>query len=85
MNSQEFVTWMKGFVEASNHYSLTPKSWETLKAKLNEVEDKKYVDKMGTAEPYATQIDSALLAMYSANTTSTVESKSQTEKKVLHD
>lgn len=39
MTSSEFVIWLKGFVEASNNYNLTPAAWESLKEKLKEVVD----------------------------------------------
>jgi hypothetical protein len=40
MTSQEFIIWMKGFVSAAHDYTPTPKQWDTLKEKLEEVEDK---------------------------------------------
>lgn len=40
MTSKEFVFWMKGFMEACNDYTATPKQWDTIKEKLLEVEDK---------------------------------------------
>lgn len=39
MTSKEYVIWLKGFVEACNEYSPTPKQWDTLKDKLAEVKD----------------------------------------------
>lgn len=37
MTPQEFVTWFKGFVAASNSYNVTPAQWETVKEKLSQV------------------------------------------------
>lgn len=37
MTSKEFVIWLKGFVEGSHHYNLTPSAWETLKETLKKV------------------------------------------------
>ena len=39
MNSQEFVIWLKGFTEACNDFTATPKQWDRIKEVLNEVED----------------------------------------------
>ena len=39
MTSKEYVIWLHGFVEACNEYAPTPKQWDTLKDKLNEVAD----------------------------------------------
>jgi hypothetical protein len=39
MTSQEFVTWMRGFVAGSNNYNLTPKGWDEVKEKLSAVND----------------------------------------------
>jgi len=39
MTSQEFVTWLKGFTEACNDYTATPKQWDRIKEVLYEVED----------------------------------------------
>jgi hypothetical protein len=38
MNSQEFILWLKGFVDAVNGIP-TQNQWETLKEKLAEVKD----------------------------------------------
>ncbi len=37
MTPNEFVIWMKGFAEAANNFTLTPKQWDDVKDKLNEV------------------------------------------------
>ena len=39
MNSQEFVTWLKGFTEGVHEYNITPKQWDLLKERLAEVND----------------------------------------------
>ena len=39
MSTQEFVTWLRGFVAGSSKYNLTPEGWDLLKDKLNEVVD----------------------------------------------
>jgi hypothetical protein len=40
MTSHEFVLWLKGFTEGVHEFNVTPKQWETLKDKLEKVEDK---------------------------------------------
>jgi hypothetical protein len=40
MTSSEFVLWLKGFTEGVHEYNITPKQWDLLKQKLEEVEDK---------------------------------------------
>lgn len=39
MTSKEFVIWLKGFVAASSTYNVTPKQWDDIKDKLEEVND----------------------------------------------
>lgn len=39
MTSQEFIFWLKGFVEACHEYQPTPKQWDSLKDQLEEVSD----------------------------------------------
>ena len=39
MTSQEFVIWMKGFMEACNDFTATPKQWDRIKEVLYEVDD----------------------------------------------
>lgn len=41
MTPEQFVLWMQGFVEGSNAYNLTPAGWDTVKAKLKEVQEGK--------------------------------------------
>jgi hypothetical protein len=43
MNSNEFIMWLKGFVEACNDFAPTPKQWDSIKEKLQEVSDNKSV------------------------------------------
>jgi hypothetical protein len=39
MTSKEFVIWMKGFMEACNDYTATPKQWDRIKEELEKVTD----------------------------------------------
>jgi hypothetical protein len=39
MTSYEFVIWLRGFTEACNEYTATPKQWDKIKEVLNEVQD----------------------------------------------
>lgn len=39
MDSKSFVIWMKGFMEACNEFTATPKQWDRIKEVLYEVED----------------------------------------------
>lgn len=39
MNSEQFVIWLKGFTEACNDYTPTPKQWDRIKEVLDDVED----------------------------------------------
>lgn len=48
MTSSEFVIWFKGFTEACNDFTATPKQWDRIKEVLNEVED--YNDNPGLDE-----------------------------------
>jgi hypothetical protein len=43
MTPQEFVIWLRGFVEGSNNYNLTPKAWDKLKEVLEQVKIEKYI------------------------------------------
>jgi hypothetical protein len=38
MTPREFVIWLKGFVQAANNFSATPKQWDDLKDQLSKVE-----------------------------------------------
>ncbi len=37
MTPNEFVIWLKGFIQASNKYNVTPKQWDDIKDQLNKV------------------------------------------------
>ena len=39
MISSEFIVWLKGFTEACNDFTPTPKQWDRIKEVLNEVQD----------------------------------------------
>ena len=39
MTSRDFVIWMKGFMEACNDFTATPKQWDRIKEVLYEVDD----------------------------------------------
>jgi len=48
MISRDFVIWLRGFTEACNDYTATPKQWDHIKEVLNEVQD--YNDNPGIDE-----------------------------------
>lgn len=48
MTSRDFVIWLKGFTEACNDYTATPKQWDRIKEVLEDVED--YDDNPGIDE-----------------------------------
>jgi hypothetical protein len=39
MTSKEFTLWLKGFTEGVHEYNITPKQWDLLKEKLEQVKD----------------------------------------------
>ena len=39
MTSRDFTIWLKGFMEACNDYTATPKQWDRIKEVLEDVED----------------------------------------------
>ena len=45
MKSKEFILWLRGFTEGVHEYNITPKQWDLLKEKLEEVSDE---PKIGT-------------------------------------
>ena len=47
MTSREFVLWLKGFTEGVHEYNITPKQWDLLKEKLEQVKDNKFVETPG--------------------------------------
>ena len=38
MTSNEFVIWLKGFTQAANNFTCTPKQWDDIKEQLDKVE-----------------------------------------------
>jgi hypothetical protein len=48
MTSKEFVIWLKGFTEGVHDFNVTPKQWDLLKSKLDEVNDHPYSISVGT-------------------------------------
>lgn len=42
MSDSEFIQWLKGFVEGVHHYNLSPKQWDFLKEKLNQVKPESF-------------------------------------------
>jgi len=39
MTSKEYVIWLKGFTEGVHEFNITPKQWDLLKEKLEQVDD----------------------------------------------
>lgn len=39
MTSQEYTQWLKGFLDAIDNYAITKKQFDSIRAKLKEVED----------------------------------------------
>jgi hypothetical protein len=48
MTSKEFIIWLKGFTEGVHDFNITPKQWDLLKSKLDEVNDHPYSISVGT-------------------------------------
>lgn len=48
MTSKEFVIWMRGFMEACNDYTATPKQWDRIKEELEKVNDNDIVRGIGS-------------------------------------
>ena len=46
MTSKEFTIWLKGFTEGVHEFNITPKQWDLLKEKLEQVSDE---ERIGTA------------------------------------
>jgi len=38
MKEVDFINWLKGFTQGVHHYGISPKQWDFLKQKLEEVE-----------------------------------------------
>jgi len=47
MTPTEFVVWLKGFSQAANSFTLTPKQWDDIKEQLDKV-------KVDNIKPYWT-------------------------------
>jgi hypothetical protein len=43
MTSKEFVLWLKGFTEGVHEFNITPKQWDLLKEKLEQVKDEERI------------------------------------------
>ena len=43
MTSKEFVLWLKGFTDGVHEFNITPKQWDTLKEKLEQVSDEERI------------------------------------------
>jgi hypothetical protein len=43
MTSKEFIIWLRGFTEGVHEYNITPKQWDLLKERLEEVENEKSI------------------------------------------
>ena len=43
MTSKEFVLWLKGFTEGVHEFNITPKQWDLLKEKLEQVSDEERI------------------------------------------
>ena len=39
MTSNEFVIWLKGFVQAAPNFTLTPKQWDDIREQLDKVKE----------------------------------------------
>ena len=51
MTSKEFVIWLKGFTEGVHDFNVTPKQWDLLKERLEEVSDEEdFVETPGMFE-----------------------------------
>jgi hypothetical protein len=40
MTANDFVIWLKGFAQAANNFTLTPKQWDDIREQLDKVNDK---------------------------------------------
>lgn len=73
MTSQEFITWLKGVVSASNEYAPTPQQWDLIKDELSKVSDKP------TVPPYDDSLS------YFSWVSTTMNKQSSEDKKLLND
>jgi hypothetical protein len=55
MTSSEFVQWLKGFTEGVHEYAITPKQWDLLKERLEEVYDNEFVETPSTFQDHTLQ------------------------------
>lgn len=55
MTSQEFIIWLRGFTEGVHEFNVTPKQWDLLKDRLEEVEDNHFVEQPGTFQDHSLQ------------------------------
>jgi len=39
MTPNEFIIWLKGFTQAANSFTLTPKQWDDIKEQLDKVKE----------------------------------------------
>jgi len=54
MTSKEFCIWLRGFTEGVHDFNITPKQWDLLKERLEEVEDD-FVETPGTFQDHTLQ------------------------------
>jgi hypothetical protein len=43
MTPNEFVIWLKGFTQAANNFTCTPKQWDDIKEQLDKVISDNYI------------------------------------------
>jgi hypothetical protein len=55
MTSQEFIQWLRGFTEGVHEYNVTPKQWDLLKERLEEVNDDEFEETPGTFQHHTLQ------------------------------
>jgi hypothetical protein len=55
MQPNEFVIWLKGFTEGVHDFNITPKQWDLLKERLEEVNDNEFVESPGTFQDHTVQ------------------------------
>jgi hypothetical protein len=71
MSSEEFCVWLAGFIEASNHYNLTPAGWQAVRDKLKEVKH--------------SQMGSVSMAEYSHWKSTNTQTINEPKKQILND
>ena len=55
MTSQEFIQWLRGFTEGVHEYNVTPKQWDLLKERLEEVNDDEFEETPGMFQDHTLQ------------------------------